>query len=238
MDDGRVFRYARNYNADLTVGMALAAIPNEADIAATEFGADVSTAPAADEGGSIGDKEIRHNIVTGGTTITANEYEKGYLNITDGTGEGNMYKVKSNDANAAAAAKTVITIYDGLITALDNSSVGTLINSPWWAVDHHTHANYGGTPTQMCVGRNMVATTSGTNTRAEFLWVQTWGPALLKAGAVALIQGAHVNLAEDTDGEVQTPVFTTTENDPHYIGVAMEATAHDSWGPVFLQICP
>jgi len=227
-EDGRVFRYARA-GGTITVGALVVAVPNEANIAATYFGADSSTAPIAGEGGRVGDTKVRFtDDVTG---ITADEYAGGYLAITDATGEGYQYRIRSNEATGSDGTGALITLWDPIKVALDNTSVGTLTNNDYDGVVVHTAANYGGTATQTCVGRAMVSASSG-----EFLYVQTWGRALVKAGAGAIVQGSPVQLAEDDDGSGQTVV--ATENRVQVIGVGMEATADTVWGPVNLQILP
>ncbi len=235
MEDGRAFRYART-DSDITVGDAVASTPNEQDIAATEFGVTTSVAPVSGEGGAIGDTRIRHNIVTGGSTITVNEFQQGYLCITDAAGEGYMYKIYANDANAAAAGATYIYIYDGLTVALTNASVATLIASPWWDVVTHSQADYAKTATEFCAGRAMRTTTAGSDGTVEYIWVQTYGPCAMQADTGTVIQGASIQLGEAVDGSVQVPV--ATENEIGLIGVGMEAGATTIYCPVFLTICP
>ncbi len=228
LGDGRVFYFARA-GGTITIGDLLAATPNEANIAATRFGADTSTAPVTGEGGGIGDTIIR--ITDDVSGVTADEYAGGYLCITDDTGEGQMRRIKSNQATGSAGTGWTVTLWDGLTTALDNTSVGTMINHWTDGVVVHTGANYGGTATELIVGAAQVGSASG-----SYFWMQTWGPCLLQAGTGTVIQGATVQAAEDDNGSVQVPV--ATENRVQVIGAGMEAIADGVWGPVFLQICP
>lgn len=228
MDDGRVYRVARA-GGTITVGDLVVAVPNEEDIAATEFGADTSTAPIAGEGGAVGDTKVR--IADDVTGVTADEYAGGYLNITDAAGEGYQYKIKSNEATGTAGTGWLVTLYDPIKVALTNASVGTMTAHWLDGVVVHTAADYGGTATQFCVGRAMIGASSG-----YYFWVQTWGPALVQAGAGAFVAGSPVQLAEDDNGSGQTVV--SGENRIQVIGTALEATADTVWGPVFLQICP
>jgi len=228
-DDGRAYRYCKAQDT-IVAGNLCVATPNEQDVAVTYFGADSSTAPAAGYGGAIGDTIVQ--LTDDVTGITLNEYAGGYLLITDGTGEGKMYRIKGNAASATDTVGFSVEIYKpGILVALDNTSVGTMIQSPWSNVDHHTKGNYNGTATEFCVGIAMVAATVG-----QFLWVQTWGPAIVLAGAATMIQGATIQVAEDVDGTGQVPV--ATENLIQVIGVGMEAAANTIYGPVFLQITP
>ncbi len=65
---------------------------------------------------------------TASGTITANQYQDGFLCVADGAGEGMQYKIKSHPA-IASAATGIITLYDGIITALDTTSDVMLIPS-------------------------------------------------------------------------------------------------------------
>ena len=231
-DDARAFRYSRT-DSDITMGDLVISTVNEADIAATYFGADTATAPVVGKGGAIGDTTLALCDLT--SSIAVNEFQQGYLTITDGTGEAYMYKIKSNEVGVTSGEHDVV-IYDGLVVALDNTSVGTMIASPWWDVTTHTAGNYGGTATQICVGKVMAASTAGTDVNTQYIWVQTWGPALVQAGTATGVRGGPCQLAEDDNGSGQIRVVN--ENRVAHIGVWMEATADGIYGPVFLQICP
>ena len=225
--DGRTFRFCRA-GGTVTIGDLVCAVPNEANIVAGEFGVDGSTAPAAGEGGGVGDTSIRLSDAITGQTV--NEYAGGFLNITDATGEGQQRKIKSNQVSGGTGGH-LCELYDGLTTALDNTSVGTMINHECDGVVVHTAADYGNTPTQYCVGSAVVAATSG-----QYFWVQTYGTALVQAGVATFIAGGKVQLAEDDNGSGQIPV--THEHKVQTLGIALEAAADTVWGPVFLNICP
>ncbi len=53
-------------------------------------------------------------------SVTANQFEDGYLIVTEGTGIGEMYKIRSNTATDANGLIRV-TLYDGLVTAWNTS---------------------------------------------------------------------------------------------------------------------
>ena len=242
LGDGRVFRYAST-DSNVGVGDVLASTPNVQEVAAGEFGADGSTAPAADNGGSVGDNTIQINIVTGTHTITKDEFAGGYLQIKNGMGEGYNYRILENEANAASGTST-ITLKEGLIVALDNTSEGVLVGNPYDNVVTHTAANYGGTPTESIMGTAVRTSTAGTDSTTEYIWVQTWGMAAVQAGTATIIQGGPVQPAEDDNGSAQIPV--ATEAEIQHIGTcyagstdaAATVIADGSWGPVILQIMP
>jgi hypothetical protein len=226
-EDGRVFHFARS-GGTTGVGDILAAVPNEANVPATEFGVTDAVAPIVGEGGAVGDAKVRlSDAVTG---LTKDEYAGGYLNITDATGEGYQYRIKANEASNATVG-CLVTLYDELILALDNTSVGTLTNHPMDGVVTHTAADYGGTATQFIVGKGVRSSADG-----EYFWVQTWGPCLLQAGTGTIIQGAPIQAAEDDNGSVQ--VVVSTENRVQVIGYGLEAGADTVWAPCFLTIMP
>ena len=233
--DGRVFHYCSTVS-DISVGDLVSSLYNsaaivEAPIPATRFGVDTSTAPAAGSGGSITDTTIAICVLSGTTAITANQYANGFLNITDATGEGYYYSVEKNDANAATGTSN-ITIRDGLTVALDNTSVGLLqVNE--FQVATHTAANYGGDPNQLAVGRAMVASTAGTDSTTEYIWVQTWGRSLLQSGTAVASAGEMLYPAEDDNGSVQAAV--AGEEYIQQVGIALVDGTDEVWQPCLLR---
>ena len=185
-EDGRVFRYVSTIadlsKGDLLVNWYNAAIGVECEIAATYFGATTALAPIATEGGAIGDTTVRCCILSGSRVVTANLFRDGFLYIRDGAGEGDMYMVRSNEANAATGS-WLIKLHrgtsHGLITALTATSVGLLQINQYKNVALHTAANYDGDQNQIAVGRAMVASTASTDGTTEYLFMQTKGRALM-----------------------------------------------------------
>lgn len=228
---GKIFRYCRT-DADFTQGFMMEATSNDQAIAATYFGVDTSTAPTATEGGAVGDEKIRYCVTSG---ITAGEFVGGLLIISDGTGESYEYSVLAIEASAASGGALITIPYPGLRVALDNTSVGVLVNSPYWDVNIVTQENWGdmsGATLQKVVGRAMFTSTAATDSNTQFGWVQARGWALLKAGAATMIAGAVVVPAEDVDGVVQVGV--DAEPNVPRIGFAMSDVADTVWGMVFL----
>lgn len=232
--DGRVFYYARTTN-DISYGDLVVATQNVQEVTAAEF-----DAPAAGSGGAIGDTKINVSGLTSGVSV--NEYAGGYVLVATGTGEGQMFRVKRN--TVAGASGFDIYLWDGITTALDTTSALVLINGPFWNVKTHTAANYGGTPTEICVGKAMAASTASSDSNTQYIWVQTWGLAAVQVGTATGIAGGPVQLAEDDNGSGQIPV--ATENRIQTIGVvyagmtdATPTVIDDTkWGYVFLQILP
>jgi len=114
MNDGRAYRYGQAATAaDLAPGKICIApdiTTNHEDCAVNTF--------------TIGDRTI--DVTLGATAITGNEYEEGFVNITDETGQGIMYKIKrcpptdsegevtitlEEPIRVTAAAATTVTLY-------------------------------------------------------------------------------------------------------------------------------
>ena len=108
----RVFRYGRMAAGAVTAGKCV-----------------THSAPALDaEGGAHFDLGLTANVDAGetdisiettGTNLTPNQYADGYLWVNDGTGEGQLLRIKSNPAHVHASdPSVVITCYDALKTAI------------------------------------------------------------------------------------------------------------------------
>ena len=156
LSDGRVFRYTENGGVALAAGK-LVSPPldflerrDNITVAAPQFAT-----------------QVTHTAVG---TITANQYQDGFLCVVNDAGEGIQYKIKSHPAIAAAAAG-VITLYDGIITALTTSSDIMLIPSLYKDVRLN--------PNTICktVGVPPIPVTLD-----YFFWTQTWGQALVLCG--------------------------------------------------------
>lgn len=216
--DGRRFRLCSS-DSDIAAGSVVVNTNNAQAIAATYFGVDTSTAPAATEGGSIGDKSIRYCVTSG---VTANEYAGGYLVIRTGTGSGYCYKVKSNEASASSGGAFIELYHPGLAVALDNTSVGILLASRFADVAIHTAANFGGDQNQIALGVCMAACTADTDGETKYFWVQVQGMAAVRSGAAVATQGGILSPAEDDNGSVQTAVEADGEYSYQALGVAVE----------------
>jgi len=229
--DGRTYVYARA-GGTIGLGDVTVAAPDAFAVAATYFGAAVGDAPAAGEGGAIGDVKIRHCVVTGTLTMTADEYADGLLVITDGTGEGQAIPLRRTEANGAAGSSFLYLAHP-LQVALSNSSVGQIVKNPWADVVAATHKNAGGDPGEIVVGVCQVA---GVTTTLKYFWVQTYGLTALQAGATTIMEAVPVIIAEDDDGSGQ--IVVATENVIQTFGVAMVDIADTIFGAVYLQIRP
>lgn len=159
-----------------------------------------------------GDKTV--TITNGATTaITANVFKDGFLSIEDDTGEGRIYKIKSNPA-AATSATCVLTLYEPIAVSLAAATTCLISKS-----------NYAGvvikatTHTSAVIGCAVSAIPA-----AGYGWIQTAGPcAVLTDGTVVL--DSWVMCSNGTAGaveawglaeaapptEIQAPVGTVIE---------------------------
>ncbi len=164
--DGRVFRYARSGATAITIGSLCQGIVIDANL-----DMDIIMADSTDWGvPTTSDTKIY--LSTDQSITTANTYADGYLFVTDGTGEGQMVQIKSNEGTTSAAgpetAPRLDLFEDGTLqTALDTSSEVGLARNIYDAVISAIDA----APTAIPVGVAPV-TTSGN----YYFWIQTWGP--------------------------------------------------------------
>ncbi len=105
---------------------------------------------------------------------TANGFAEGYLIINDGTGEGQMYKIKSHGA-ASGTSTFVVTLYDPLTVAIagTNATEVGIMQNPYANVIA-TAAPITGVP----IGVNLIAVTA-----SYYFWAQSGGPAPVNCNA-------------------------------------------------------
>jgi hypothetical protein len=208
-NDGRKFRYALNGASTL--------VPGDLLQGRVEDTGDQSLLVAA---GSIGDFSI---TTVGTVTVTANQYANGYVICTGegGTGNGQIYKIKSHPA--ATAAVVTLTLWEPLKVAITTSTQIDLVPNLYDGV-----VQYLASPSSAPAGIAFVAATSGVYT-----WIQTGGVGLCLAdggGAIAVGQGVVASNA--TAGAVEDVASTTQP----VIGTALTGIAQAETGAVFLTL--
>ena len=156
LNDGRVYHYAENGGTGLAPGKLVGS-----PLVFTERESSITVAAA------VNATTVTYTAVG---TITANQYQDGFLCVVGNTGEGIQYKIKSHPA-IAAAATGVITLYDGIITALDVTSDVILTPSLYKDVILN--------PDQVIksVGVPTIPVTAD-----YYCWLQTWGQCLVLCG--------------------------------------------------------
>ena len=166
-DDGRVFRYCEVGGSNIAAGAIV-----QAPAGVANHDMDLAIATAASGVTSL-------TVTLGGTAATANQYKDGYLYINDGTGQGSVYKIKSNAAGDSGGT-CVITLdeEDGTVTAVTNGDtiVGLSVNP---------YSNVIISPTT--VSNIAVGVAPRALTTEYYGWLQTWGPAAVLCNAAGVI---------------------------------------------------
>lgn len=106
----------------------------------------------------------------------ADDFAEGYLVVNDAAGEGQCYKIKSNEA-LVTTGNSIFTLYDPLIIALTTSSQVGLARNPYYRAIM-TAAVVTGLP--LGVAQHAV-------TDAYYFWLQSGGPAAVDMHAAAAV---------------------------------------------------
>ena len=220
-DDGRVFRYSEVGGVNIAAGAVV-----QAPAAVAHHDVDLAITTAAS-----GVTEV--TVTLENTATTLNQYKDGYLFINDGvTGEGHVYKIKSNPV-ASGNATCAITLYedDPTITALTNGThIAGLVVNPYSNVIISPT-----TVTNMAIG-----VAPRLLTTEYFGWLQTWGPASVLAIAAGVV-GQHIRVGgSGTAGGTNPLDRDGSAEDEQAIGVQMQIapTSAGDYGLVYLTITP
>ena len=156
LQDGRYYRYCDNAGTAIAAGrLSQSAVPG------ANF--DELVVPNAQ---AVGDRIV--TITNGATTITLDQFAGGYLNVEDDAGEGHLYLIESNAAEAAGSTNFEVTLAPpGVRVAWTTAT--TIGLTQHYLTDIIIHP---GPPTAMVVG---VTPTSLAASRRG--WIQTHGPA-------------------------------------------------------------
>ena len=220
--DGREFRYGSHTAVALVAGRLC-----QMEVPGANF--DELVIPTAQ---AIGAKAI--TVTNGATTVTANQFAGGYMNIEDDTGEGHLYPIESNDAEAAGSANFVVNLKHGLRVAITTATTVGLTKHPFKDMLIHPSP-----PTAMVTG-----VTPGANAASGFGWFQVRGPAsVLGEGTLVIARGNMPSAS--ADGAVTPWTFTLTEGTPNVVdgtehraivGWTMEVAATTEESLVFLKL--
>lgn len=165
-EDGRKFRYALS-GATLVCGGATYRAANDSN-----FIAQIQTSGAVNAAGAT-----RVACYVGGTAVTANLFDDGYLVVyrTAGVNKpGLYYPISSHTTSAAGSEIVYLTLKEPLQQASLLTDYFSVYPSPWSSLGISTDiaTNY--------AGQAMAAATSG-----QYFWVQTGGFAVVKGGDTA-----------------------------------------------------
>tara|TARA_Y100000590_G_scaffold25908_1_gene29238 strand:- start:966 stop:1715 length:750 start_codon:yes stop_codon:yes gene_type:complete len=218
-DDGRVFRYCEVGGSDIAAG---AIVQAPAGVANHDMDLAIATAAAG---------VTQLTVTLGGTAATKDQYKDGYIYVNDGTGEGSVYKIKSNAAGDSSGT-CVITLdeEDGTVTAVTNGNtlVGLAVNP---------YSNVIISPTT--VSNIAVGVAPRALTTNYYGWLQTWGPASVLCNAAGVIgEAVRVGGASTAGGFEDLDRDGTNENEQvigHQMLIASVAT---DYALIDLNIAP
>lgn len=218
---GRVFYYGR-HSLSTTLGLGLlmtqpAVVANHQNRTAT---------------GTSGQKTV--TIAIGATAMTADQYADGYWWCDSGTGAGQFRIVVTNGASAGSTTET-ITIDEALTTTLAATPTCSLQKNEYSdLVVHPGNAVLAGLP----VGIINAAVSAG-NTNAQYMWVQTAGPATVsvEGSVTAGLQLTAATAATTDAGQFKAKATPGTGIDQDTLATVMGPNGTDEhWALVDLKI--
>lgn len=132
--------------------------------------------------------------VTASATVAANELAEGYLVVDEGTGAGEVYKIKSHPA-VSSSAVGVFELYDPILTAWSTSDTDVTLYGSHYRVQQSNAAQ-----TESAAGVNIISVTD-----EYYFWNQTYGPAaVLFDEAFGSASGTRVaTIGSSTAGSVE-----------------------------------
>lgn len=181
LEDGRRFRYGQAAGT-IPAGRLVA---QDFSLSAVTENNDIATAAA------VGATEVILTDATDLGSATKDQYEGGYLHISDDGGEGHTYRIKGN--SAASSNAVTFTLYDGLVVALTTTSDTAITGNPWKELVSATAAG-----DMVVSGVSMVAVTDN-----YYAWFQTSGVATVLADGTCNV-GDLLTLSDGVAGAVQT----------------------------------
>jgi hypothetical protein len=154
----------------------------------------------------------------------ANFYAEGYIYCQSGTAAnlGQMYRIKSH-ASYADASQVLLTLYDPIKLTVNVTDKWSIHQNPYKALTVNTAG------TASAIGVVPITVSSG-----DYFWLQTYGPAAVKAGFAA---APGTLVVAGATGQV-SGVAATTATAVIAIGQAMQTLTVSEHGLVFLTIAP
>jgi hypothetical protein len=224
LPDGRVFYYAQNSSAAITSAGQIV----DGSVLVDDHDMDVP--PTATH--SVGAITVSLEVPT--TDLTLNQYKDGYLVFNDGTGKGEIYRIKSHPAHDASADATVVFTIDesdGLRSAITADTEAQLVYNPYTAVKI---IDGDGTASTGPLGVTTIPMTA-----SYYGWIQTSGiSSVLVSGSVVLIVGDGIAVSQVSGQSGAATLFDTSgATDQVSIGTAIGvASIAADFGLVMLDI--
>lgn len=206
--DGRYFRHVLAGASNLPQGKLCSA---SAEVTGLE---DLDIAAAA-----VGDTTI---TTTSTVTVTANQFAGGYIVVTNGTGAGYTYQIKSHPA--ATAAVVTFTLVDAVQATTASTVDIDVVASPYSGVVLWTTSQVA-----EAVGVAVVPITAN-----QYGWLQVKGPVGVLCDAGNLTIGQMAVASDDTDGAVGP--FESDALAFPVVGIAMTGISSAEYGLVHLNL--
>lgn len=213
---GNRYRYVKNGLAALVAGNLL-----QEPVEDTNFRSMVVQAAAA-----IGADEV--SVTLGGTAVTANLFDEGYLWVESSTGIGQRFNIVSHTVQTSTTGTLTVQLDRPLKVALTTSSQVTIRKNPYRGVIQYPVT----TQTGGAVGVALYAMTA-----SYFGWIQSGGftNVLFDTGSNTANEIGGIVPSAAVAGSVK--VAAETDASPSYIGFAREVASVDSTiGAVHLTI--
>lgn len=172
--DGRGFRFAR-------IG-GVAAVAGSLYQASAPVAGNLAQTPAA---AAIGATQVVISTIT--TTVTANQYSEGWLQVDTTPGNGIMYGIDGHNAATGGSGACNVNLYadEAIQVALTTSSRVGLIANPYADIIVAPT-----TLTAVAVGVPLVAAAIG-----AYCWIQTWGPCPVLINGTPAVTAPVINSA-------------------------------------------
>ena len=143
-------------------------------------------------GGAAGSKTL--TVTLGATAATRGQYSDGWLAVIDGTGSGQVRKIRDNPA-ADASATLELTLYDTIETSVSGAEV-SLVQSMYANIQRTP----GDSAQPVLVGVPQFDCPTGAST-TQYLWVQTWGEGMVVGDNSTFTAGALLVAASAGTGD-------------------------------------
>ncbi len=215
--DGREFVLIQNGGTALVAGNL---IQGPVKIGANHSGLTVATA-------AIGATQL--TVTLGGTAVTANQYQGGFIVISAGTGIGQTFRIASHPAQSSGSGTVVLTLEDAVkVATLASDSKGVLELNPYGSQNGAAIATSGCvvcpvTLTGPIIGVSVTPIPASTTTAASYGFIQTKGVVGCLNDATTAI-GLDLMHSTNTAGAVMTYVVATAGRvgNSHVAGVTTE----------------
>jgi len=229
--DGRVFYYTYNHTATaLTNGEVLVTAtvtPNHHDQtvnAAADF--------------TAGSPNVVFNPA--GTAIVQEEYQDGYVFLSDGTGEGQIFRIKSHAVNAGSTQSTAV-LFDPVDTGAAGATTMSLCRNPYMN-PQQSNTTISEVPIGIPLKTITAATTAATGSAfvvdPYYGWIQTWGPCPVLCDEAVAAEGEAIVVGTSTAGSVEEDDTATTVSQEFIIGYNLTPLVDAEHQLVDLRIRP